>query len=57
MDVGDIDLACQLEPQDVIEALKAVDIRYIPTGIDHGTVTSQISICWQCRGARAGRLS
>ena len=43
MDVGDIDLACQLEPQDVIEALKAVGIRHIPTGIDHGTVTAVIN--------------
>lgn len=42
IDVGDIDLACQLEPQDVIEALKTADIRYIPTGIDHGTVTAVI---------------
>lgn len=42
MEVGDIDLACQLEPQDVIEALGAADIRHIPTGIDHGTVTAVI---------------
>ncbi|WP_409433599.1 CCA tRNA nucleotidyltransferase [Litorimonas sp. RW-G-Af-16] len=40
--VGDIDLATQLEPAAVIEALKAADIRTVPTGIDHGTVTAVI---------------
>jgi len=39
-DVGDIDLACQLEPDAVIAALTAADIRYVPTGIAHGTVTA-----------------
>jgi len=40
--VGDIDLACQLEPQAVVKALTAADIRHVPTGIDHGTVTAVI---------------
>ena len=40
--VGDIDLACQLEPQEVIDTLKATNIRFVPTGIDHGTITAVI---------------
>lgn len=40
--VGDIDLACQLEPEAVIAALKAADIRFVPTGVAHGTVTAVI---------------
>lgn len=41
-DVGDIDLACQLNPKAVVEAFKQAGIRYIPTGIEHGTVTAVI---------------
>jgi len=40
--VGDIDLACQLDPNAVTKALGAGGIRYVPTGIDHGTVTAVI---------------
>ena len=40
--VGDIDLACQLDPDAVVKALSAENIRYVPTGIDHGTVTAVI---------------
>ena len=40
--VGDIDLACQLEPQAVVKCLEAATIRHVPTGIDHGTVTAVI---------------
>jgi len=40
--VGDIDLACQLEPDAVVKALKAANIRFVPTGIAHGTVTAVI---------------
>lgn len=40
--VGDIDLACQLNPDAVVEALTAAGIRYVPTGIAHGTVTAVI---------------
>jgi len=40
--VGDIDLACQLEPDAVVAALDAAKIRYVPTGIAHGTVTAVI---------------
>lgn len=40
--VGDIDLACQLEPHAVVKALDDAAIRHIPTGIAHGTVTAVI---------------
>ena len=40
--VGDIDLACKLEPDAVVKALKAANIRYVPTGLAHGTVTAVI---------------
>jgi len=42
IDVGDIDLATQLEPETVINVLKAADIKFAPTGIDHGTITAVI---------------
>lgn len=42
VDVGDIDLATQLEPKDVESALKSASIKYVPTGIDHGTITAVI---------------
>jgi len=32
VDVGDIDLACQLEPAAVVAALKGANIRHVPTG-------------------------
>ncbi len=38
--VDDVDLATQLEPQAVIDALKAADIHVVPTGLAHGTVTA-----------------
>lgn len=41
-DVDDIDIATQLEPQAVIDALEAAGIRAIPTGIEHGTITAVI---------------
>ncbi|MEM9667490.1 MAG: CCA tRNA nucleotidyltransferase [Pseudomonadota bacterium] len=41
-DVDDIDLATQLEPDQVIAALEAAGIRTIPTGIEHGTVTAVV---------------
>ena len=37
--VGDIDLATQLPPDEVIKCLDVAKIRYVPTGIDHGTLT------------------
>lgn len=41
-EVDDIDIATQLEPQAVIDALEAAGIRAIPTGIEHGTITAVI---------------
>ncbi len=38
--VDDIDIATQLLPRQVIEALQAAGIRSVPTGIEHGTVTA-----------------
>ena len=38
--VSDIDLATRLRPPEVIERLQATNIKTIPTGIDHGTVTA-----------------
>ncbi|MDA8708744.1 CCA tRNA nucleotidyltransferase [Hellea sp.] len=42
IDVGDIDLATKLEPKAVAKALEAAKIKYVPTGIDHGTLTAVI---------------
>ncbi|MEO1406777.1 MAG: CCA tRNA nucleotidyltransferase [Pseudomonadota bacterium] len=41
--VDDIDIATQLLPEDVISALRKSDIRAIPTGIEHGTVTAVVN--------------
>jgi len=38
--VDDIDIATQLTPDRVLDALGAAGIRAIPTGIEHGTVTA-----------------
>jgi poly(A) polymerase len=38
--VSDIDLATRLQPDEVIERLEATNIKTIPTGIDHGTITA-----------------
>ncbi len=38
--VDDVDMATQLEPEAVMEALKAADIQVVPTGLAHGTVTA-----------------
>ncbi len=40
--VDDIDLATNLEPKQVCEALKKKDIFFFETGIEHGTVTAVI---------------
>ena len=41
-EVRDIDLATQLEPKDVAKALDKAKIRYVPTGIEHGTLTAVV---------------
>ena len=40
--VDDIDLATNLNPQQVCEALKNSNINFFETGIDHGTITAVI---------------
>lgn len=40
LEVDDIDCATPLLPDEVIARCKAADIRTVPTGIDHGTVTA-----------------
>jgi poly(A) polymerase len=40
--VGEVDLAVNLPPEKVMEALKAAGIKAVPTGIDHGTVTAVV---------------
>ena len=40
--VKDIDAATTLAPDDVIARLKEAQIRSVPTGIDHGTVTALV---------------
>ncbi len=37
---ADIDIATPHSPDEVMRRLKAADIRVVPTGIDHGTVTA-----------------
>lgn len=39
---GDIDIATILPPHEIQEKLKTADIKSIPTGLDHGTVTAII---------------
>ena len=39
-DVEDFDIATPLTPDEVVQILEKSDIRVIPTGIDHGTVTA-----------------
>lgn len=40
--VNDVDIATSHTPLIVIEKLKAAGIRFVPTGLDHGTVTAVI---------------
>jgi poly(A) polymerase len=39
-EVGDIDIATQHTPDEVMKRLEAANIKAVPTGIDHGTVTA-----------------
>ena len=41
--VDDIDLATNLVPEQVCEALKKENISYYKTGIEHGTITAEIN--------------
>jgi poly(A) polymerase len=40
LDVSDVDLATRLDPQHVVERLRASKIKAVPTGIAHGTITA-----------------
>ena len=42
-EVDDIDLATNLKPDEIINALKNNQINYYETGIDHGTITANIN--------------
>ena len=42
VEVGDIDLATTLEPAEVAAALDKANLRYVPTGIEYGTLTAVI---------------
>jgi poly(A) polymerase len=39
-EVGDVDIATPLSPEDVIPRLKQAGLSAVPTGIEHGTVTA-----------------
>jgi len=41
--VNDLDIATTLDPHAVIDRLRAAEIKAVPTGIDHGTVTAVIA--------------
>ncbi len=38
--IDDIDIATQLDPEQAMQALKAAGVRFVPTGVEHGTVTA-----------------
>ncbi|HVV65734.1 MAG TPA: CCA tRNA nucleotidyltransferase [Rhizomicrobium sp.] len=40
LDVADIDIATRLRPETVIERLERANIKALPTGLEHGTVTA-----------------
>ena len=40
--IDDIDLATNLEPEQVCEALKKNSINYYESGIEHGTITALV---------------
>ncbi len=40
LDVHDVDLATRLAPDDVLSRLKTADIKAVPTGLAHGTITA-----------------
>jgi len=41
--VYDIDIATPLTPKEVIKRLKVSNIKYIPTGLEHGTITAIVN--------------
>ncbi|MCD8566697.1 MAG: hypothetical protein LRY36_02075 [Alphaproteobacteria bacterium] len=43
IDVGDIDIATKLRPDEVVDILGKAGVKTVPTGIDHGTVTAVVN--------------
>jgi len=41
-DIGDVDLATVLPPDDVIKRLETAHLKAVPTGLDHGTITAVV---------------
>lgn len=41
--VGDIDLATDLVPEEVLRRLEGAGLKAIPTGLDHGTITAVVN--------------
>lgn len=41
-EVGDIDIATALAPEDVTQRLRAAGVKVVPTGLAHGTVTAVV---------------
>ncbi|MBX2832865.1 MAG: CCA tRNA nucleotidyltransferase [Rhodospirillales bacterium] len=39
-DLYDVDIACDLAPEETVNALEKVGIRVVPTGLKHGTITA-----------------
>ena len=39
-DLHDVDIACDLKPEETVIALEKVGIRVVPTGLKHGTITA-----------------
>ena len=54
--IDDIDLATNLEPQEVCEALKKNQINYYATGLEHGTITALIDVKLIVKPATAGSI-
>ncbi|HEX4080133.1 MAG TPA: CCA tRNA nucleotidyltransferase [Rhizomicrobium sp.] len=42
-EVGDVDIATPLLPQEVMSRLESARIRAVPTGIEHGTITATVN--------------
>ena len=38
--ISDVDLATRLQPEEVVRRLEKANIKAVPTGIDHGTITA-----------------
>ncbi|HEX3810675.1 MAG TPA: CCA tRNA nucleotidyltransferase [Rhizomicrobium sp.] len=43
VDVGDVDIATPLVPDDVMKRLADAKIQFVPTGLEHGTITAIVN--------------